>query len=196
MTKSLQSHDQASVLDLVRSAVGRESTLTPAPLEPFVEPAEQVDAQDLVTRFTLEAIAVMAQVHHVSDKLQLVETLVDICASHAGEVALSDASHFREIDLPQALAERGLSTFSANETDHDKLIARLANCSVGVTGADCAIAETATIVLSSDEPNGQLVSLLPPVHVAVMRSSQIVASLDQTITRLNKEQINRDDPAR
>jgi len=195
MKASLQSLDQPSVLDLVRSALGRDSAPAPAPLEPFIESEDKLDRDQLISRFTLEAIAVMAQVHPVSGELQLTEKVAEICANQGGEIAMSDADLFRKIDLPRVLADRGLSTFAA-EADHDKLISRLANCAVGITGAEYAIAETGTIVLSSDEQNAQLVSLLPPVHIAVIRSSQIVASLDQTLARLNQEQVARSDPAR
>lgn len=196
MSAALHSRDQHSVLDLVRSALGRESAPAPAMLEPFIELEDQVDAEQLISRFTTEATAVMAQVHRSFGAAQLAEKVAEICANQSGEIAISGAEIFREIELPRALAERGLAIFGANEADHDILVARLANCSVGVTGAVYAIAETGTIVLSSDEPDAQLVSLLPPVHVAVIRSSQIVASLDQTIARLSKEQIGRGDPAR
>jgi L-lactate dehydrogenase complex protein LldG len=38
-----------------------------------------------------------------------------------------------------------------------------------------------------------LVSLLPPVHIAVLRSSQIVASLDEAITNLSSRRTNQAD---
>ena len=196
MRASLDRLNQDSVLDVVRRALGREATLTPKPLEPFVEAAELHDGQDLISRFTQEATVVMAQVHLVPSGLQLFDKLAEICANHVGEIAMSNADIFRDIDLPRALADRGLQILRADETNHHRLVERLATCSVGVTGAAGAIAETGTVVISSDEASAQLVSLLPPVHVAVIRSSQIVSSLSQAISRINQEQIDRVDPAR
>jgi len=77
---------------------------------------------------------------------------------------------------------------------HEEMVARLANCALGITVVDYAIAETGTIVLSSDEKYALLVSLLPPVHIAVLRPSQIMSGLDDVIDALNKERIGRDDP--
>jgi len=185
----------------VRRALGRAASEAPPPLEPFVEPTVQVDRHELVARFTAEATAVRAQVHLMSDKLkfvaQMVERITEICAASRGqEIALSGAEIFAELDLASALGARGFPTFIPNETDHEQLVARLANCGVGITAADYAIAETGTIVLSSDEPNALLVSLLPPVHVAVLRSSQIMARLDGVISKLGRERINLADPSR
>lgn len=189
--------DQTGVLADVRRALGRTATLPPVPLEPFIEPTGQTDLAELIARFTEEATAVRAKVHRVSDKLQCVDKIAEICSEDKGhEIALSGAEIFAELDLASAVAARGFSTFAPGETDHEKLVARLANCGVGLTAADYAIAETGTIVLSSDEPDALLVSLLPPVHIALLRSAQITASLDGVISKLSKERINRADPSR
>ena len=102
------------------------------------------------------------------------------------------------MNLPEQLGAQGFSIFmpDAVSANHEQIAARLANCGVGLTAADYAIAETGTIVLSSDEPNALLVSLLPPVHIALVRSSQIAASLDEVISRIGKERIGRMDASR
>jgi L-lactate dehydrogenase complex protein LldG len=198
MSETLRSLDQSNVLDDVRRALGRTATRPPEPLEPFIEPTIKADVPELITRFTEEATAVRAQVHRVSDKLQFVERITEICAGDKGhEIALSRVELLAEIDLGSELIARGFSIApELDALDHDSLIARLANCGAGVTAVDYAIAETGTIVLSSDEPNALLVSLLPPVHIALLRSSQIMASLDGVISRLSKERISLADPSR
>jgi L-lactate dehydrogenase complex protein LldG len=198
MSETLRNLDQSSVLDDVRRALGRTATLSPEPLEPFIEPVIKADVSELITRFTGEATAVRAQVYRVSDKLQFVERITQLCAEDRGhEIALSGAELFAEIDLGSMLIARGFSAcFELDGLDHESLIARLANCGAGVTAVDYAIAETGTIVLSSDEPNALLVSLLPPVHIALLRSSQVMASLDEVISRLSKERINLAGPSR
>jgi L-lactate dehydrogenase complex protein LldG len=197
MGEALRNLDQNNVLDDVRRALGRSATLAPAPLDPFIEASTETDLAELIARFTAEATAVRAQVHSMSDKLQFVDKIAEICAAYNGqEIALSGAKVFAEMNLTSALAAQGFSTFVPGETDHEQLVARLANCGCGVTAADYAIAETGTIVLSSDEPNALLVSLLPPVHIAVLQSSQIAASLDEVISKLSTERINRAGPSR
>jgi L-lactate dehydrogenase complex protein LldG len=180
----------------VRQALGHSATPAPEPLEPFIEPAGVPGTDSLVARFTQEATAVSAQVHRLFGKPQFVEKVLEVCANQAGEVALSGSVFFSEMELQTALAGRGLTTFESDETDHGKLIVRLANCAVGVTAVDYAVAETGTLVLSSDEPNALLVSLLPPVHIAVVRSAQMIASIDETISILSKDRTERVNPSR
>jgi len=213
--------NRRSVLDDVRSALGRQVTLSPAPLEPFVEPAVKIDLGKLIERFTAEATAVRAQVHYMSNKIQSavngeeqvaahpddklksvgqVGVLVaEICnATGAGEVALSETEFIAGMNLPEQLATQGYSVFVPDNTsfDHDQIVARLANCGVGLTAVDYAIAETGTIVLSSDEPHALLVSLLPPLHIALVRSEQIIATMEEAISRIGSEQMGGTKPAR
>jgi len=197
MTEPNPSLDQTGVLADVRRALGRTVSVAPAPLESFIEPAGSGDPAELIARFTEEATAVRARVHRLKHQHQLVEKIAEICDEcREPEPALSGAEIFSEMNLSSALMALGFSSFVPDEKDHDQMVARLANCGVGITAADYAIAETGTIVLSSDEPYSLLVSLLPPVHVAVLRSSQIAACLDEVISRLSRERINLADPSR
>lgn len=194
--RTVHEANQLSVLDDVRRALGRRATLLPVPLEPFVESPLEIDSNTLIERFIQEATAVRAQVYRLPGGLRLVEAIVEVCSRQNDEVAISGATVFGETDLREELAARGLSTFVGNDTEHHQLVARLANCGVGLTAVDYAIAETGTIVLGSDEPNALLVSLLPPVHIALVRAGQMIATMDEAIERIGSEQIGRANPAR
>jgi L-lactate dehydrogenase complex protein LldG len=117
----------------------------------------------------------------------------------AKEVALSGAEIFAEMNFSARLAAHGLSSFRADDfgaEGHDELIARLEACGAGLTAVDYAIAETGTVALASDEEGALLVSLLPAIHVAVLRRSQIVGSLGAAIGKLKAERMARDEPSR
>jgi L-lactate dehydrogenase complex protein LldG len=58
-----------------------------------------------------------------------------------------------------------------------ELRALLARADFGLSGVDCVIAETGTLALSACPGQMRGVSLVPPVHVAVARAEQIVATL-------------------
>jgi L-lactate utilization protein LutC len=49
----------------------------------------------------------------------------------------------------------------------------------GVTSARWAIAETGSLALAHDGERGRVVSLLPPVHVAVLPTSRILGTVDE-----------------
>jgi L-lactate dehydrogenase complex protein LldG len=55
---------------------------------------------------------------------------------------------------------------------------------VGITGVECVLAETGSLVLTSLTEGAQIASLAPPVHVALYRRSQLVGSLDDVLARL------------
>ncbi len=202
--------NQNVVLADVRRALGRSKSVPPVPLQPFIEPGNKANFSNSIERFTEEATAVRAQVHYLSDKLQsvakgglestmrpidqvelvenIVERIAEICAAYKGqEIALSGAQLFAEMNLTSKLGAQGFSAFVCDKDE--QLVARLAGCGVGLTTASYAIAETGTIVLDSDEQNALLVSLLPPVHIAFVRSTQIAASVDEVISKIGKERI-------
>ena len=53
----------------------------------------------------------------------------------------------------------------------------MARADMGLSGIDYVIAETGTLVLMSRSGQMRGVSLLPPVHVAVAWTSQVIATL-------------------
>ncbi len=63
--------------------------------------------------------------------------------------------------------------------------ARVASAQVGITTAVYGVAETATLALdcSSERPRGT--SLLPPVHLVVLRTHRIVPTLSDLLRRLS-----------
>ncbi|HKS08274.1 MAG TPA: lactate utilization protein [Pyrinomonadaceae bacterium] len=55
---------------------------------------------------------------------------------------------------------------------------------VGVTNAQAGIAETGTLVLDSSVERNRLVSLVPPIHIAILDASRIFQTLGETLTAL------------
>jgi len=70
----------------------------------------------------------------------------------------------------------GKKIASANESRAD-----LFRSDVGVTRAQAGIAETGTLVLDSSVERNRLVSLVPPIHVAILNASQIYATLTEVL---------------
>ncbi|HEU4796442.1 MAG TPA: lactate utilization protein [Pyrinomonadaceae bacterium] len=55
---------------------------------------------------------------------------------------------------------------------------------VGITNAQAGIAETGTLVLDSAVERNRLVSLVPPVHIAIINASRIYATLGEALAVL------------
>jgi L-lactate dehydrogenase complex protein LldG len=74
----------------------------------------------------------------------------------------------------EALGDEGLSA------------GQLAAADGVVTGAAVAIAETGTIVLDASPDQGRrIISLLPDLHICVLRADQVVASVPEAVARID-----------
>jgi L-lactate dehydrogenase complex protein LldG len=63
--------------------------------------------------------------------------------------------------------------------------AELFGYDVGVSTAQAAIAETGTLVLESQSEKHRLVSLVPPVHIAIVEASSIVLTLGEALAAVH-----------
>ena len=102
----------------------------------------------------------------------------------AKRIALSDAPLVSEL-------ARGLAV---EELQICPPVSELFSYDVGVTMAQAAIAETGTLVLESEKERHRLVSLLPPVHVAIIRSDDICLTIGDALKQLRgdeKEKMSR-----
>ena len=84
---------------------------------------------------------------------------------HAQRIAVSDAPELAEFGVVPGAGE-------------------VFNFEVGITTAQAAIAETGTLVLDSSCERNRLVSVVPPVHIAVVAASKIRETLGETLAML------------
>jgi L-lactate dehydrogenase complex protein LldG len=88
---------------------------------------------------------------------------------------------FDHLPLDNALSSRGVRVTTMAQDDgvsREELRQKAASAGVSITGADYGVAETGSVVLIPRRGVARLVSLAPPVHVAVVRPEDVVESLD------------------
>ncbi|HTW67530.1 MAG TPA: lactate utilization protein [Bryobacteraceae bacterium] len=78
----------------------------------------------------------------------------------------------------------GLAQVHTGFTDREQLKEACAAADVGITSVDYALAATGSFVMISSASEARLVSLLPPVHVAIFPRSRILANLDELLSIL------------
>ena len=66
----------------------------------------------------------------------------------------------------------------------ESLRQKFIEATVGISGANMAIAETGTIVLVTNEGNADLATTLPPVHIALFGIDKLVATLEDAVAVL------------
>jgi L-lactate dehydrogenase complex protein LldG len=71
-------------------------------------------------------------------------------------------------------------------TDRERLTEACATADIGITSVDYALAATGTLVMLASPREARLISLLPPVHIAIIPRSKIIANLDELLSILPK----------
>ena len=104
----------------------------------------------------IEAKLLVRSAHSVVERLRL-GTAVDV---KGVEVALMASEDPTDGAQRQRARDRGIAA------------------DLGVTGVDYAVAETGSVLIAAGKGTSRLVSLLPPVHVAIVERGQVVADLD------------------
>ena len=87
----------------------------------------------------------------------------------------------------EVMAIRDAPDDEVRETQRSAFRQKAIAADLGITGVDYAIAETGTCVLIPRKGLSRVVSLLPPVHVAVVERGQVLPSLDELFTLRRRE---------
>lgn len=210
-----QDENRREFLDNVRAALGRD-----APLDDIRVPDSTAFSDDrsevgrrlesirrtqesTVGQLTNELVASAQEAGWIVKRVgrgRAAECLRGIVvALDADNVLRSDHSILDEIGLDAAFEESpiavqkiasersGMSTEAQRATFRQKML----DADVGVTGVDYAVAETGSVAITAGNGVSRLISLLPPVHVAVVLPSQILPSLDELFSTLRGEFLER-----
>jgi L-lactate dehydrogenase complex protein LldG len=78
----------------------------------------------------------------------------------------------------------GLVQVHAGFTERDELKEACAGADIGITSVDYALAATGTFVMLSSPNEARLISLLPPIHIAIFPRSRLLANLDELLSIL------------
>ena len=149
--------------------------------QPVVAPAQPA-ASNVVELFkqNLEAVDGHCIIAHskgeIADALTQIISALQKTKVRAQRIAISDAPELERLmhmtDLE--IEELGIAPGASDIFSFD----------VGITTAQAAIAETGTLVLDSAGERHRLVSLVPPVHIAIVDAATIYATLGETLTML------------
>lgn len=160
-------------------------------LKPFDDQIGYLGAgDDLVERFANEINAVGGQAFVVPDieaaRRQLKELLIEARATSALCWQHELLDRLGLVDLLSVAGVMLLDHARLTEAPAADRRKTLLACDVGITSCDCAIAETGTLMMGSQPGRERVASLLPPTHIAIVDSQQIVPDLIDAISILNQ----------
>jgi L-lactate dehydrogenase complex protein LldG len=136
-------------------------------------PVTQIaDNEDLAARFTIEVERVKGVVHHAEDLTHARQVLAQVLRDNNVKrvTAWDDAS------LPIDQVRGLLAELTIHEVANDN--ASVATADAGITGCDWAIAATGTVALGTGPGRSRMASLLPPLHIALVTTDQLVPRLE------------------
>jgi L-lactate dehydrogenase complex protein LldG len=177
------------ILDRLRAARRPFPDAAPRPSE-FL-PVTIVDDESpdgLLTRFEAEVIRLNGEVYPVDDDAAAAECLLTLLnALQVREVCAWHVKHIPVKRLATTLREAGVRMVYPNihqdAAARQREIERLEKITVGLTGADAVAATTGTLIVSSGPGKSRIPTVLPPVHIAIVRQSQIVPRIETWLAR-------------
>ena len=107
---------------------------------------------------------------------------VDTIAGEVGatRIVRSGQSVFDDVPVDTALQLRGIDVVPVVRgvsATREELREQMRGADIGLTGTDYALAETGSLVILPRRGLSRLVSLVPPVHVALVRPEEVLESL-------------------
>jgi L-lactate dehydrogenase complex protein LldG len=85
------------------------------------------------------------------------------------------------LNLAAALAEQNVPLFvtELRKTTDQNIRQQVIDAYIGITSADFCMADTATLVMRTRPGHARTVSLVPAIHIAVIKLDQIIADLKE-----------------
>ena len=166
---------------------GKEHEIHPPSHQKTTQPATVLTSSQLssVEWFKESLEAVDGHCFVVQTEEELVATLTEIVTRLQGtylgarKIAISDSpeidSLIRKVDAE--IDELGVVPSASEIFAFD----------VGISNAEAGIAETGTLVLDSSLERHRRVSLVPPVHIAILKASQIVNTLSEALSLMQRD---------
>jgi L-lactate dehydrogenase complex protein LldG len=154
---------------------------------------QPIPAEQIIDKFELELQKVSGCTYRAATALELDAILQQILSDRQAKgVVCSRNPILTAVGLPAMLAAWGVAADSWPEQEAQEIATSDANyfrekafaAEVGITGVEFVLAESGTLVVTSQSEGAQLGSLAPPTHIALYRRSQALATLEEVLERL------------
>lgn len=180
----------------VRRSLGKTEKASPKdPHHPLTESVADLEARvanarqrlveerpALVEKFAETAVLRSWNLFRTSSTEEAIGYIVELARKNeVGQIVRSDQPALAELPLEAVLQGAGINSVIVRQDEHKSaqfLREQIVASGIGITGADYAVAETGSVVVMPRQGLSRLVSLVPPVHVAVVRAEDVVADLD------------------
>ncbi|MEM1991970.1 MAG: lactate utilization protein [Nitrososphaerota archaeon] len=144
---------------------------------------------DVLKRFISELEKLGATAELLETRTQVVKHLSDFVREKGAKMVLAyGLERMLSSELSKAITSMGISYFDINDVDRRDLRKLLERADIGITGADLAVAETGSLIITSENDAARLLSCLPPIHVTILPRENILDSFLDLAEWLRKMQ--------
>lgn len=169
--------DRRAFMARVHAGLGRERTQAPTEPAPAVDDglARLAEAgADLASMFTERAGAVGMRVHRLAREAAGAKVRELLEAGGAHRVGVAAGTTGEQLGLEASLRGAGLEVADWRGSPG---MAGQYELDAGITDVHAALAETGTLVLCSGARHARGLSLAPPMHIALVRASDLLPDM-------------------
>ena len=162
------------VIENVRRSLGRTTQAPLGPRPPIYEsrPVQSTDSEIEVFLNEVKKLSGVGQKFSPAEIDSALKTLVE--EQSIRKASAWETPYLRQLGITEILNSLGVELVSPNADKHE-----MALCDLGITEADYLLPETGTLVLHSSALKPRGVSLLPRVHLAIVRPEMLRADMHQ-----------------
>ncbi len=173
------------ILENVRASLCREagSPIPPVPSTARVQPRIAGPTNAEIEQLFTEIGKLTGLTRRLANRDDLKSALVDlVAAEQVKKATLWTTPELQALDVAGTLRALGVELMPPHA---DKRL--VAECELGVTGVDAALPETGTLLLRSSPEKARVVSLLPRVHLAILRPAALRPDLHQAFAEVKND---------
>jgi L-lactate dehydrogenase complex protein LldG len=136
--------------------------------------------QNPLQTFAQKIAALKGELYRVTDEPAATKTLRELLSSVV--TPTSAAARHRHVVLDPIFAADSWLQENVQLIDDQEISSPdFADFAVGITAVDFLVARTGSLVLSTATAGGRRLSVLPPFHIAIATTEQVVVSLDEAL---------------
>jgi L-lactate dehydrogenase complex protein LldG len=174
-----------AMLSKVRSALRRtaDSDVAAIPATARIAPRVAGDVNSELSAFFGEVEKLGGKTRRITELTDLEEALKELVkAEEVKQATVWQTVEMKEWGVEETLRSIGVEVISPYASNRE-----VAECDLGITGADFALPETGTLGLRSSIERPRAVSLLPRVHLALIRTACLRADLHQVFEEAKED---------
>ncbi len=170
------------ILENIHKALGKKGSVEPGP-RPEIYPARKADSNEAEIERFMKEVRLLKGTAEKMNQAEIVAHIVQLVKEDSIRKATMWQTPFlQEVGVEATLHEHGVEIVPAHAEKHE-----MALCDLGVTEADFLLPETGTLALTSSAQKPRAVSLLPRIHLAIVRPDLLRADMHQIFGEARNE---------